>query len=123
MTRMHECWLPGVLLAAMLAGCSGAGAHGLSAAQAAQHIGDKATVCGVVASAHYAADVEGQPTFVNLDKPWPNPIFTIVIWGDYRGRFATPPEKLHGRLCVTGVIRAFHGKPEMKVISRSQISR
>ncbi|HET7930436.1 MAG TPA: hypothetical protein VFL63_03470 [Rhodanobacteraceae bacterium] len=110
-----------------LGACSAAGSSGsthaaLSAAAAAQHIGEKATVCGVVASAHYAENIKRQPTFVNLDQPYPHPVFTILIWGDYRDRFATPPETWHGRICTTGVISAFHGKPEMKVISPSQIS-
>ena len=43
------------------------------------------TVCGIVASAHYAASSKGQPTFVNLDKPYPNQIFTVLIWGSDRG--------------------------------------
>lgn len=114
------------LSAALLAACSAAGGGPgrgvLSATEAAQHVGEKATVCGVVASAHYADGIKRQPTFVNIDKPYPNPVFTILVWGDYRDRFATPPEDWHGRVCATGVISAFHGKPEMKVISPSQIS-
>jgi hypothetical protein len=40
-----------------------------TADHAKSHISERATVCGVVASAHYAASSKGQPTFVNLDKP------------------------------------------------------
>lgn len=108
---------------ALLCACSSAGADGLTTAQAAQHIGEKATVCGTVASSHYASDVEGQPTFINLDEPYPDQVFTILIWGDYRGKFATPPERWSGRLCVTGRIKAYRGKPEVKVYSPSQIQR
>jgi hypothetical protein len=32
-------------------------------------IGRQKTVCGTVASAHFAAKSKGQPTFINLDKP------------------------------------------------------
>lgn len=116
--------LSALLLCVLLGGCSAAssGPAPLSAAAAAQHVGEKATVCGVVASAHYAANVNRQPTFINLDKPYPNPVFTILIWGDYRARFTTPPENWSGRVCVTGVITAFHGKPEMKVVSPTQVT-
>ncbi len=112
---------------ALLGACSAAGGGtsqlALTAAEAAQHIGEKATVCGNVASAHYVANGNRQPAFVNLDQAYPHPVFTILIWGDYRDRFATPPETWHGRICANGVITSFHGKPEMMVISPKQISR
>lgn len=111
--------------AALLSACSAAGggaSHAaLTTAEAAHHIGEKATVCGLVASAHYAENINRQPTFINLDRAYPHPAFTLLIWGDYRGRFATPPETWRGRVCATGVISAFHGKPEIKVISPAQI--
>ena len=89
--------------------------------EAAQHIGEAATVCGTVAGAHYARATEGQPTFVNLDQPYPNQVFTIVVWGDYRGKFQTPPETWTGHLCATGKISAYRGKVEMKVFGPQQI--
>lgn len=96
----------------------------LSAAQAASHIGEHAKVCGVVASAKYAARSKGSPTFLNLDKPYPAQIFTAVIWGDARDRFPTPPESLAGEvICVDGVISSFRGTPEIIVSDPSQITR
>ena len=53
----------------------------LNSQQAASHIGETATVCGIVASASYAVRTKGQPTFLNLDQPYPNQVFTIMIWG------------------------------------------
>jgi hypothetical protein len=50
-----------------------------SAAEAKDHFGESATVCGEVASTRYVASSKGQPTFLNLDKPYPNQIFTVVI--------------------------------------------
>jgi len=35
----------------------------------------KTTVCGEVASTHYAVRSRGNPTFINLDKAYPNQIF------------------------------------------------
>jgi hypothetical protein len=56
-----------------------ASAETIAASEAKNHIGEKATVCGKVVSAHYAARSRSQPTFLNLDKPYPQQIFTIVI--------------------------------------------
>ncbi|HEX5353589.1 MAG TPA: hypothetical protein VFW60_05880 [Rhodanobacteraceae bacterium] len=114
--------LPGILIVAMLNACTASAASGISPQQAAQHIGETATVCGTIASSHYAVDSDGQPTFINLGKPYPAPIFTIVIFGDYRGKFSTPPDSWTGRLCATGRISEYHGEPEMKVIDPSQVS-
>jgi hypothetical protein len=62
----------------------------LTAAEAKNHVGEKATVCGTVASTHCAEKSKGQPTFLNLDEPYPKQIFTIVIWGKDRPKFGEP---------------------------------
>ncbi|HEX5959846.1 MAG TPA: hypothetical protein VFY97_01195 [Rhodanobacteraceae bacterium] len=108
---------------AVLAYACTASASGLTPTQAAGHIGETATVCGVVAGAHYAESSNGQPTFINLGRPYPGQIFTIVIFGDYRGRFSPPPETWTGRLCVTGKITSYHGRAEIKVFKPAQIKR
>ena len=64
-------------LAFTLAAC----ASNLTPMEAAKHVGENATVCGVVASVHTVSSSKGSPTFVNLDKPYPNQIFTVLIWG------------------------------------------
>jgi micrococcal nuclease len=77
----------------------------ISAAQARNHVGERATVCGNVASAHYAARSRGNPTLINLDKPYPNQIFTVLIWGSDRPKFGDPEEKYGSKhICVTGTI-------------------
>src|SRR5437763_5493062 len=62
----------------------------LSTSEAKDHIGEMATVCGTVVSTRYAATTKGRPTFLNLDKPYPNQIFTVVIWGSDRDKFGKP---------------------------------
>jgi hypothetical protein len=52
----------------------------LTAAEAKNHVGETATVCGRVASAHFAEKAKGLPTFMNLDMPYPQQIFTILIY-------------------------------------------
>ena len=95
----------------------------ITAAQAAQHVGEVQTVRGVVVSATYALRAKGQPTFLNLDKPFPNEIFTVLIWGSDRGKFATPPEdSFKGKTVrVTGKITAYRGTPEIVVHDPGQI--
>src|SRR5260370_31128320 len=62
----------------------------LTAADAKDHVGETATVCGNVVSTRYASSTKGQPTFLNLDKPYPNQIFTAVIWRSNRTKFGLP---------------------------------
>ena len=94
----------------------------LSAAAAKDHVGEGATVCANVFSTRYAASTKGQPTFLNLDKPYPNPVFTVVIWGSNRGKFGTPEIEYRGkRVCVTGKITEFRGAPEIVVDDPKQI--
>jgi micrococcal nuclease len=95
----------------------------ISPQDAANFIGESKTVCGTVASAHFAAKVKGQPTFINLDMPYPNQIFTVLIWGSDRSKFEKPPETLFSgkEICVTGMIQSYQGRPEIIVKEPGQI--
>ena len=93
-----------------------------STAEAKEHFGDTATVCGAVVSTRYADSTKGQPTFLNLDKPYPNHVFTIVIWGNDRSKFGTPEKDYdRKRVCVTGKITAYAGLPEIVADEPKQI--
>ena len=94
----------------------------ISTSEAKDHVGEVATVCGEVASTHYAPSTKGQPTFLNLDKPYPNPVFTILIWGSDRSKFGVPENEYKGkRVCVTGKIAAYRGAPEIVANDPGQI--
>ncbi|SRR6266498_403880 len=94
----------------------------ITASEARNHIGKTATVCGVVASADYAARSKGKPTFLNLDKPYPNPIFIALIWEEDRPKFGAPEAELKGkRICVAGKIESYKGTPEIVLRDRSQM--
>jgi len=94
----------------------------ISAAEAKNHVGEKATVCGEVASTHYAARSRGNPTFINLDKPYPNQIFTVLIWGSDRPKFGDPEEAYRNKhICVTGKISDYKGVPEIIAYEPTQI--
>ncbi|MBW7995351.1 MAG: DNA-binding protein [Candidatus Glassbacteria bacterium] len=113
------------LLLSVLCLCSAAGGNdAITADQAKNYIGETKTVIGQVVSAKYAAGSRGKPTFLNLDKPYPNQIFTVVIWGSNRSKFDEPPEKhfLKKKVRVTGKISEYRGKPQIVVTDPKQIN-
>ncbi len=86
----------------------------ITASEAKEHYGETATVCGAVVSTRFADTANRQPTFLNLDRPYPNQVFTIVIWGDNRSKFGKPEDEYNGKhICVTGKITAYAGLPEI----------
>jgi DNA/RNA endonuclease YhcR with UshA esterase domain len=88
--------------------------HHFTPSEARAHVGETATVCGEVVSTRFAASTKGHPTFLNLDKPYPGQIFTIVIWGEDRSKFGAPEETYRGKhVCVTGRISEYRGVPEV----------
>jgi DNA/RNA endonuclease YhcR with UshA esterase domain len=94
----------------------------LTPVEAREHYGETATVCGEVVSTRYADSTKGQPTFLNLDKPYPGQVFTVVIWGNNRSKFGTPENDFKGkRICITGKITAYAGLPEIVADEPKQI--
>src|SRR5215472_2951149 len=94
----------------------------ISTGEAKNHVGENATVCGDVASTRYVRRRRGSPTFLNLDKPYPRQVFTVVIWGSDRSKFGVPEETLDGRhICVTGPIMLHRGVAETVAHAPSQI--
>jgi hypothetical protein len=94
----------------------------LTPSEAQSHVGETATVCGSVASAHYAPQSRGQPTFLNLGQAYPNEEFTAVIWGEDRPKFGKPEALTGQRICVTGPLTLYRGKPEMILRAASQLT-
>ena len=98
-------------------------ANALSASEAIGYVGSKRTVCGNVVSANYASGSKGKPTFLNLDKNYPNQIFTILIWGDNRSNFPEAPEIFYRnqKVCASGLIEAYKGVPQIEAITSTQV--
>jgi len=103
-----------------------AGAVTVTPADAVGQVGHAAKVCGVVASANYAADARAHPTFLTLVNPGqPNSTgaLTAVIYGSDRAKFGNPEGTLPGqRVCVTGFVSYFRQRPEMMLSDPSQLS-
>jgi DNA/RNA endonuclease YhcR with UshA esterase domain len=125
--RTHEVTLGlGVITLLVALATSGFAAEvpkSISASEAASHLGQTQTVCGVVASSKFAKDSNRSPTFLNLDRPYPNQVFTAVIWGTDRSKFKEAPEiAFQGKhICVRGPIQVYKEKPEVIVTDPSQI--
>ena len=81
----------------------------ISPAEAGKYVGKPVTVCGKVASTAYVVQAMGRPTFLNLERPYPNQPFSVVIWGTERSNFSPPPEKAYDgkRICVSGTVDVF----------------
>jgi hypothetical protein len=92
-----------------------------TAAEVAKHVGEQATVCGKVVSERTATSSRGAPMFINLDAPYPNQVFTILIWQENRAHIGPLPAQ-GARVCATGLIRSYRAAPEIEVTSKSQLS-
>jgi hypothetical protein len=111
-----------LLVSLVFAFCTAAQSGKITAGQAKDHIGEVQTVCGKVANTHFAARSKGQPTFLNLDEPYPKEIFTILIWGSDRAKFGTPETKYqNASICVTGKITSHRGSAEIVATEPTQI--
>ena len=96
----------------------------ISSKNASAYINEILTVCGPVVDSRYASASKGQPTFLNFDYPYPNHTFTIVIWGQNRTNFSSPPEKMYmsKNVCIDGYIDSYKGKPQIEATSEIMIS-
>jgi hypothetical protein len=109
--------LMGLLVAAMVHA-----ADPLDPADAVNHVGEEATVCGEVTGAKFSSHRKRKPTFIDFGPAHPNQLFTALIWGEYRDRFDYVPESLMGKtICVSGTITEHKGRPEIKVSDPAQI--
>ena len=88
-----------------------AAAQAIPSTDAKNHIGEKATVCGLVVSNRTAAQSQGTPTFIDLEKPYPDESLTVVIWERDKAAVGTLPSS--GQLCVTGTITDYHVRAEI----------
>jgi endonuclease G len=89
--------------------------------QAKYQVNSKATICGTVVDAKFVE--RSGNTFLNLDKRFPNDIFSISIWKDDRVNFSYHPEVLllNKQICVTGMVRENNGKPTMSISNEKSI--
>lgn len=89
--------------------------------QAKEFIGETATICGTVVSTKF--NQKSGSTFINLDKKFPNQIFSATIWKADRANFSyVPEEELYGKkICIKGKITDYKGTPSVSINSENQI--
>jgi len=93
-------------------------------AEAGRYVGEEREVCGPVVGTHFAEDSRGQPTFLNLGEDYPSPKrFVVLIWGDDRHNFPTPPEDYYegNTICARGEIQEYEGVFEIEIRLPMQI--
>ena len=92
----------------------------IRADEAASHVGETLTVRGVVAN---VGTSRAGNTFINFGRPYPNQVFTAVIFKERTGLFPNVHALEGQEVHVTGQIRLYKGKPEIILESPSQLKR
>lgn len=94
-------------------------------ADAKNHVGEMATVCGKVVANQvlkYGIAGHGKPVTFDLDEPEPNPVFYFVTFGS---EAAGPQEAISAydgkNVCVTGKINRTSGRAFIMAGDRAQI--
>ncbi|MGA7471092.1 MAG: hypothetical protein WCD48_20295 [Candidatus Sulfotelmatobacter sp.] len=94
-------------------------------ADAKNHIGETATVCGKVVdtmTSRYGLAGHGKPVNFDLDEPGPNPVFYFVAFGAQPGGPQEAIAAYQGKqVCVTGKITQASSGPFILAKDRSQI--
>lgn len=92
--------------------------------QAYTFIDQYVNVCGPVVDSYFAASTDGQPTFLNLGKEYPDPErFTVLIWGSNLESFPFNPDEYYfGKtICIRGKIVEYEGIYEIEARKPDQI--
>lgn len=95
----------------------------VSTMQAKYFFGQETTVCGIVVGTRYNKNTQAHPTYLNLDKRFPEHHFTVVIFGKDRMNFSYEPEIYlkDQRICVTGKVGEYKGVFQIIASMESQI--
>lgn len=94
----------------------------VSADSAGHYVGKKVTVCATVAGT-FLSQKKQYIAYLNLERPYPESPFTVVIFETGLERFDYDPvEELKGKtICVTGRVEVYKEKPQIIVNYPSQI--
>ncbi len=82
--------------------------------------GKKVSICGTVVSTFKSS--KGN-VFINLDRRFPNAVFTVNMWSSDLKNFSFAPEKelADKRICINGEVLLRDGIPQINCTSEKQI--
>ena len=92
----------------------------VTAQEASQHVGETVTVTGTVGDVGHSQ--RSNTIFVNFGPPFPNHIFTAVIFASAATQFPDVDSWKGKTLNVTGAVKMYRGKPEIILESPKQVS-
>jgi hypothetical protein len=86
-------------------------------------VGERGVVCGRVVNVTFARETGGQPTYLNLDRAFPDQPFDAVIWGRDLDAFPVDPRTAYAQreVCVAGRVTEHRGVPRIELRSPAQI--
>lgn len=96
----------------------------ITAAEASKLIGEEVTIKAKVASVFYAKSSSGSPTFLNLDKNFPENPLAIVIFEKELKKLKINAQLYKGKtIVVTGKVSLYkeENKPSIIIDSKDQI--
>jgi len=100
-------------------------AGALEAAAAENHVGETGTVCGKVVASNWLFSEPGHPTWLNINKAYPNLRFNVVIWGEQRRAWPLSGKPdvvyLDRVICVSGVISSYKTWTQIQDVEMSNI--
>src|ERR1700712_2766513 len=94
----------------------------ITAKEAAKHINEKVMVCDQVFGGKFLSSSD--LTLIDVGGSHPNELLTLVIKGEDRKKFKTPPEEAFKgkKVCITGQVVDYKGKPEIMITEADQIT-
>lgn len=114
----------GLLFSLVFAGSFAFAQQEIKVEDAAKHEGDSVTVCTKIFGAKYFENSNRSPTLLNAGAKYPDAPLTVVIFGENRAAFKNKPEEFYTdkKVCVTGRIIMYRGKPEIVITREDQIT-
>lgn len=104
-----------------LAGVKSFAQTNITAKEAAKHLNEKVVVCDTVYGGKFLSNAN--ITLIDMGGNHPNELLTLLIKGDDRKKFKDAPETVlkHKKVCVTGQLIDYKGKPEIIITDPEQI--
>jgi DNA/RNA endonuclease YhcR with UshA esterase domain len=112
--------LAAFVLVLALAGGPAAYAANIDVKDAAAHVGQTATVVGVLSNMHQARN---SMIFIDMGGVYPANTFSAVVFATDADKFGMLQALIGKRVGITGQIKMYHDKPEIVLTAPDQIKQ